>query len=71
MHCISDTKKMWLFLMACYENSFNFRTYQSASKSLKYLRNDISTRTVVVINENLRFTPEVFAHDLRCQQVYL
>lgn len=57
--------------MAGYENSFNSRTFQSAPRSLKYLRNDISTQIVKLIYESLRFSPQLFAHDLRTQWVFL
>lgn len=62
---------MWLFLMAGCENSFNSRTFQSAPRSLKYLRNDISTWTVELVYESLRLRPQVFAHDLKSQLAYL
>lgn len=62
---------MWLFLKAVYENIVNSRTFQSVPRSLKYLRNDISTKIVDVVYETLRFSPQILAHDLNSQQADL
>lgn len=62
---------MWFLLMAGYENSFDSRTFQSGPRSLKYLRNDVSTQSIELVYETLRFRPQVFAHDLKSQGIYL